>query len=211
MKYTSLEAFLSQSKPALAKGPLAIVFAEDEIELDTTLRHHLNAGFAEVVLLSPDIFDLPAEVEEKIHRIRYDVHAEQALLSAVNRLIEAAPGIWMYYCYNAEYLFFPFCETRNIREMISFQIEERREAFLAYVVDLYADDLSEAPNAVSLERACLDKSGYYALARPDPANHNHPKERQLDFLVVCVGVLKSISHPPNARSTASHCFAPSPG
>jgi hypothetical protein len=181
MKYTSLEAFLSQSKPALAKGPLAIVFAEDEIELDTTLRHHLNAGFAEVVLLSPDIFDLPAEVEEKIHRIRYDVHAEQALLSAVNRLIEAAPGIWMYYCYNAEYLFFPFCETRNIREMISFQIEERREAFLAYVVDLYADDLSEAPNAVSLERACLDKSGYYALARPDPANHNHPKERQLDF------------------------------
>ena len=65
MKYTSLEAFLSQSKPALAKGPLAIVFAEDEIELDTTLRHHLNAGFAEVVLLSPDIFDLPAEVEEK--------------------------------------------------------------------------------------------------------------------------------------------------
>ena len=37
------------------------------------------------------------------------------------------------------------------------------------------------PNAVSLEDAHLDKSGYYALARNDPDNHNHPKERQLDF------------------------------
>jgi hypothetical protein len=34
---------------------------------------------------------------------------------------------------------------------------------------------------VSLEGAKMDKSGYYALGRPDPANHNHPRERQLDF------------------------------
>ena len=181
MKYTSLEAFLTQSKAALAKGPLAIVFAEDEVELDTTLRHHLNAGFPAVVLLAPDVFAVTSQVEEKIHRIRYDVHAEDALLTAVNRLIEAAPGIWMYYCFNAEYLFFPFCETRNVREMITFHTEERRDALLSYVVDLYADDLEACPNAVSLERAHLDKSGYYALARTDPANNNYPKERQLDF------------------------------
>ena len=37
------------------------------------------------------------------------------------------------------------------------------------------------PNAVSLDEALLDRSGYYALGRKDPANHNHPKERQLDF------------------------------
>ena len=27
----------------------------------------------------------------------------------------------------------------------------------------------------------LDRAGYYALARPDPANNGHAKERQLDF------------------------------
>ena len=37
------------------------------------------------------------------------------------------------------------------------------------------------PAPSSLDDAWLDRSGYYALARPDPANHNHPKERQLDF------------------------------
>ena len=52
---------------------------------------------------------------------------------------------------------------------------------LTYIVDLYADDLDANHDAVSLERAHLDRSGYYALARPDPANHGHPKERQLDF------------------------------
>ncbi len=52
---------------------------------------------------------------------------------------------------------------------------------LAYVVDLYAGDLNQHGNAVSLEDSFIDRSGYYALARPDAANHNHPKERQLDF------------------------------
>ena len=181
MKYSSLDQFLNDAKAAYAKGPLALVFAEDAIEVDTTLRHHLEAGFPQVALLAPEAIVVPTALEAKIHRIIYDVHADNALVDAVNRVIEAAPGIWLYYCYNAEYLFHPFCETRNIREMLAFHTEERRDAVLSYVVDLYADDLDVFPNAVSLERAHLDKSGYYALGRPDVANHNHPKERQLDF------------------------------
>lgn len=181
MKYTSLDHFIVEGKAALAKGPLALVFAEDPVEVDTTLRHHIAAGFPQVVLLAPDVIPLPVDIEAKIHRVSMDVHAEDALVRAVNTVIAAAPGIWLYYCYNGEYLFHPFCETRNIREMLAFQTEERRDALLSYVVDLYADDLSIYPNAVSLERAHLDKSGYYALGRPDAANHNYPKERQLDF------------------------------
>jgi hypothetical protein len=181
MRYASLGEFLEKAKLSLAKGPLAIVFAEDPVEVDTTLRHHLNAGFLQVALLAPPSIGLPVALEAKIHRIDYDVHADDALVSAVNAVSAAAPGIWIYYCYNAEYLFFPFCETRNVREMLAFHTEERRDAMLSYVVDLYADDLVAFPNAVSLDRAHLDKSGYYALGRPDVANHNHPKERQLDF------------------------------
>lgn len=181
MKYTSLEQFLQDGKAVYTKGPVALVFAEDSIEVDTTLRHHLDAGFVQVVLLAPDAIGIPEVLEEKIHRVSYDVHAEDALVAAVNRVIVAAPGVWLYYCYNAEYLFHPFCETRNIREMLAFHSEERRDALLSYVIDLYADDLNTFPNAVSLERAHLDKSGYYALGRPDAANNNYPKERQLDF------------------------------
>lgn len=181
MRYTSLTEFLTKGKAALAKGPVALILAEDEIEIDTTLRHHLRAGFRDVVLLAPEQISLPEKLESTVHRVDYDVHVEGALVAAVNSVIEAAPGIWLYYCYNTEYLFHPFCENRNIRELIAFHTEERREALLTYVIDLYAGDLDSFPNAVSLEDAHLDKSGYYALGRPDPANNNYPKERQLDF------------------------------
>ncbi len=182
MTFASLDAYIAASRPALAKGPVAIVVAEDGVELDTTLRHHLDAGFGTIVLLADDALNVPPDLAAKIARVRYDVFADNALIRAINQInTAAAPGVWIYYCFNAEYLFFPFCETRSVREMLTFQVEERRDAILSYVVDLYAEDLDQYPNAVSLDTAHLDQSGYYALGRPDAANHNYPKERQLDF------------------------------
>jgi hypothetical protein len=181
MRYDSLASFLTAAASARPKGPVAIIMAEDPVEVDTTLRHHLQAGFSDVLCLAPDEIALPQALEDKVHRIRHDVHTENALTSAVNSVIDALPGLWLFYGYNAEYLFFPFCETRSIRDLLAFHAEERRDAMLTYVVDLYAGDLDRAPSAVSLDDAHLDRSGYYALARPDPENHWHPKERQLDF------------------------------
>ena len=182
MRYDGLPTFLATLGAAPLKGPLAIIMAEDGVEVDTTLRHHLDAGFRSLLLLATDDISLPAMIEDRIHRIRYDVHADDALVEAVNKITAAVPpGTWIYYCFNAEYLFFPFCETRLITDMLSFHTEERRDAMLTYVIDLYAGDLDRFPNAVSLEEAHLDRSGYYALGRPDIANHNHPKDRQLDF------------------------------
>lgn len=181
MKHNSLDDFLAAQGRALAKGPVAVVMAEDQVEVDTTLRHNAQAGFVQQILLADDGIAVDPALEAEVHRIRFDTHGDNALVTAVNRLIRAAPGVWLYYCYNAEYLFHPFCETRNIREMLAFHTEERRDAVLSYVIDLYADDLDRFPNAVSLERAHLDRSGYYALGRPDAARQGHPKERQLDF------------------------------
>ncbi|MWB79210.1 hypothetical protein GLS40_14315 [Pseudooceanicola sp. 216_PA32_1] len=181
MRFPNLNSFLKSSEPCLSKGPVALIFAEDDVELDTTLRHHRVAGFAEVILFAHPAFKLPDDLEHLCWRIDYDMTREGALESAVNAVIDAANGIWLYYCYNAEYLYFPFCETRSVGELLTFQTEERRASMLTYVVDLYAGDLESCPNAVSTQQAFLDKSGYYALARRDPANHNHPKERQLDF------------------------------
>lgn len=160
---------------------MSLVLAEDDVELDSTLAHQLKCGFRDVVLLAPEGVRVAEDIEARIHVIRHDVFAESALVAAVNQAIAALPGQWLHYCHNAEYLFFPFCETRTVREMLSFHAEERREAMLTYVVDLYAGDLEAAPNAVSLSDAWLDRAGYYALARKDPANDWQPKERQLDF------------------------------
>lgn len=181
MQYSNLDSFIKTASAVLGNGPIAVVFAEDEVELDTTLRHHLQCGFVQVLALMPAEFALPFDLREAVHRIDYDVTREGATEDAINKLIPACTGQWLYYCYNAEFLFYPFCETRSIDEMLAFHTEERRDAMLSYVIDLYADDLAQCESAVSLDRAHLDKSGYYALARADAANEGHPKERQLDF------------------------------
>jgi hypothetical protein len=181
MRHSSLASFLDRQQGNPGAGPLSLVLAEDDVELESTLAHQLKSGFRRVVLLAPEGVSIPVELEDKIHVVRHDVFAEGALVGAVNLTVDALPGTWLHYCHNAEYLFFPFCESRTVGEMLAFHAEERREAMLTYVVDLYASDLGGAPNAVSLDDAWLDRSGYYALARNDPANGWQPKDRQLDF------------------------------
>jgi hypothetical protein len=181
MQYTSIGQFLDKGNLAAIRGPVAIILAEDNCELDATLRHHLDLGFAKVVLLAGEEITVAAGLESRIDRIATDVFAEDVLINTVNLIAQAMPGIWLYYCYNAEFLFFPFCETRSIADVTTFQSEERRVAMLTYVIDLYACNLELYPNAVSLEDAHLDRAGYYALSRKDPEQDWAVKERQMDF------------------------------
>ncbi|VDC33027.1 glycosyltransferase family 2 protein [Pseudogemmobacter humi] len=185
MRYGSVEEFLGKGQLAGSRGPVALIMAEDEVELDSTLRHHLAGGFSRILLFAPP--DLSPGLEAapdfsgRIDRIDDDVFAEDALVTAVNRVMDAAAGAWLFWCYNAEYLFFPFCESRTISDLVGFHAEERREAMLTYVIDLYACDLDRFPNAVSLEDAHLDRSGYYALTRKEAEPPWTEKERQMDF------------------------------
>lgn len=177
--YNSLDAFLQNGAGVLTKGPIALVLMEDDVEAASTVRHHLDIGFVSVVALGVNDVVLPDDMPDTVHRVEFDASRAEAAMHVVNRIIPAAPKAWLSYCYNAEYLFFPFCEHRTIGELLAFHMEERRNAVLTYVVDLYAGDLDEHPSATSLENAHLDKSGYYALARKD--RENNFKERQLDF------------------------------
>lgn len=179
MRYADLKSCVAAGPASFGKGPVGLILVDDDVELDSTIRHHLNAGFNKLLVFASPHIGMPATLEAQIDRVDCDMSAEGMLEHVVNSMIDAAPGLWFYYCYNAEYLFYPFSEHRSVGEMIAHVAEERRDSILTYVIDLYAGDLGAFPNAVSLDTAHLDKSGYYALARPD--RNNHPTERQLDF------------------------------
>lgn len=181
MRHPSLTDLIDTRAADLAKGPLALVMAEDEVEVGSTLTHLLKCGFRDVVLLAPDGLTIAPDLEPRVHIVTHDVFAEAALPAAVNAMMDRVAGAWVHPCYNAEYLFFPFCETRRIRELLTFHTEERRAAMLTYVIDLYAGDLAQHGNAVAPGDAWLDRSGYYALTRKDPARNWEPKDRQMDF------------------------------
>ena len=123
MQYASLTKMIQNEGIALALGPIAVVMVEDDVEVDTTLRHHQQAGFKTIVALMPASFELPRDLQHHVIRVDYEMSQEGAMERAINALIPAATGQWIYYCYNAEYLFHPFCETRDIAEMLAFHTE----------------------------------------------------------------------------------------
>lgn len=181
MNYVSLDDFVSHGAANIGPGPVGILLMEDLTETNSTIRHHQKLGFTNIIVLGPDSMEIAPELREQIHIVTYQLFNSGATENAINRMIEAFTERWIYYCYNGEYLFFPFCESRSIREVITFAAEERRDSILTYVIDLYAPDLDENPNGVSVENAHLDQSGYYSAARGDPKNNFYPKERQLDM------------------------------
>ncbi|WP_416914555.1 MAG: hypothetical protein ACMUJJ_08975 [Roseicyclus sp.] len=182
MDFDTLDQFDAVRPGTFGKGPAALVIAEDRVEVSSTLEHVRSLGFRHIFVLAPPDLAVPpppAGVKSQQHVIRARSRAPGAAQAAVNILIEKMPGEWLHYCYNGEYLFYPFCEDRSVGEMFTWVMEERRFAILTYVIDLYAPDLRLYPDAVSLDTAMLDSSGYYAEGRPD--EHGNPKDRQLDF------------------------------
>jgi len=158
----SLKSFLKSSKFSnMPTGPVALIVVEDDVGVGACIRHHSRLGFQNIILLGMAEFEVPSDCLDLCHQVRCD----HPLYQAVNLVIEADSGRWLYYCYNAEFLHFPFCEDRSIQELITFISEERRSACMSYVVDLYCDDLDVNPLGYSLESAHLDSSGYYALPR----------------------------------------------
>lgn len=178
--FVSLKEYIGKKPKDIAKGPLAIILIEDDVAVAETLIHHQKLGFQHILALSPEPIILPEECAGKVTNLQWQTRRPAAHVDAVNALNRAVPaGVWLYYCFNAEFLFFPFSEYRSVGDMLAFHVEERRAAMLSYVIDLYSADLAKHSNAVSFDDAMFDYTGYYALARPDEMGQ--PKERQLNF------------------------------
>ncbi|MEX3016755.1 hypothetical protein [Gymnodinialimonas hymeniacidonis] len=184
MEFSNLSDFKGATASSLGKGPYAVLIAEDRVEFESSLNHLISLGFRAILIVAPDelpVPDEPPSSEIKQHVIRHPSRQPGATEEVVNALIEKVPGQWIHYCYNGEYLFFPFCEDRTVGELVTWVMEERREAVLTYVIDLYAGDLTAHPNAVDLDGALLDSSGYYADTRKGGVEGDEVMERQLNF------------------------------
>jgi len=173
MDFPDLARCLASRPKALQKGPILVVLAEDTVELESTVAHHQAIGFRGILVLARS----PVHVEGAICAT-----FDGPLHSAVTQVAQSVPsGTWIGYAFNAEYLFFPFCDHRHIGEMLAFHVEERRAAMTGMVVDLFAEDIGATPNGVDRATACYDARGYYALNREDPENGYAPLARQMDI------------------------------
>jgi hypothetical protein len=157
----SLFGDLSQLPP----GPVALILAEDAAEVASTVAHARNLGFAAVLLLRPPAVSLTEEPWlRQADGLCTTRDTAGRLVTALHRPLA---GRWLHVAFNAEYLFFPWCETRSVADLVTFMDEERRAAIHGMVVDLYPESLESAPEGVDRDRACLDSLGYFAFSHRD--------------------------------------------
>ena len=180
MDYASLDDFFKSGKHHLKKGPIALIFAEDEVELASTISHHSKLGFTKIILFAKSLPALPKENQHWLVSVYTDLFNSPEVNVIINKINNLTSNQWIYFCYNAEYLFFPFCETRSVAELLAFHSEERREAMLTYVVDIYTKGVKTPVEASLMESSYLDKSGYFAMARFEPRS-SHSMDRQFNF------------------------------
>ena len=141
MDYPSLDEFFKSGKHHFKKGPIALIFAEDDVELVSTISHHINLGFTNTILFAKSKPALPIDAKDKLVFICHDLFNSPEVDIIINKINTLAVNQWIYYYYNAEYLFFPFCETRSVAELLNFHSEELRDSMLTFVVDIYTKNL----------------------------------------------------------------------
>ncbi len=168
----SIEAFAAGRRPLPGTGPVAATICEDGAHIAATLRHLARAGFATLVVFAPEIPADPPPEGPDAHLVLCRTAEPGAAEVCVNAAITRVPGRWLHPCFNAEYLFYPFAESRSVPELLRFVESERRETVAGVTVDLYGAD----PAAADAADAWFDAAGYFALDRK--ADDGTTRDRQ---------------------------------
>lgn len=170
MPHQELEQFL-RFKGANLAHPIAVILAEDDVELAGTIKHHRDLGFVTILVIG----DVAGITAEGVDTFPAQLNRADDSIGVLNKVIRACTGKWIYYCFNAEYLYFPYSETRTIKDATTFMDDERRSAVFTYSIDLYPKDLTLHSNGVDIDSAQLDRNGYYGQERFEDGK---PIERQ---------------------------------
>ena len=145
----------------LLPGPVVLILNEDDFELASTVEHHRDLGFENIVVIGAP--NNSAGIDATI----VPAAANGSPGDVINPLMDMLAGRWVLVLYNAEYLIFPFCEHRTIRDVTQFMDEERRNAVFCVTVDLYSEEIDRDATNIDRENMWFDKAGYYAMDRFD--------------------------------------------
>ncbi|MEO0344057.1 MAG: hypothetical protein AAF198_11535 [Pseudomonadota bacterium] len=154
----------------------AIVIDEDGVGLTQTLAHLTQVGFTNIVIAAR--YDLDFDPGHPVHRIEGNDYGK-----VLTPVIQALAGQWLHLCFNAEFLMFPFAESRTIHDFCDFLKDERRKTAHVIVVDHYARDLSASDYGYSEDEVLFDGGGYFA-------RHSQTMDDPKEPLVEVIGGLR---------------------
>jgi hypothetical protein len=80
--------------------------------------------------LTKSLPDIDEDTLTQVSTVYVNTFADDCVQRTVNTLMPHMAGAWVYVGFNAEYLFFPFSNSRSVSELLAFHTEERRGSIL---------------------------------------------------------------------------------
>ena len=72
MWHKTLDDSIASGADVLCQGPIALIFVEDSVEVNSTIKHHLGLGFGAVLVFAVDDITIDLTDEEVVHHISYN-------------------------------------------------------------------------------------------------------------------------------------------
>lgn len=165
MRHASVDDYARA--PRRGGGPVAVLLCEDGVLAEASARRLSALGFGAVVAAGPGAAAVDAD-RPGVDAFPARISAAPSRAELVNRLLGLFVGRWVLVCFNGEFPFFPYCETRTATDFADFLRSERRSTCAAYAIDLYADAMiDDAAAEPDLDDVLFDAEGWYGFDRGD--------------------------------------------
>lgn len=141
-------------------GAVSLIFCVDEKLIAETVKHQINLGFDAVVLFirsEDDRFD-----NERVINVIQSIDQYDEMWPVFQTVSRQLVGHWINWGFNGEFFYFPFCENRNVKDLITFMKEERRQTVFGTVIDAYSRNLYEDSTGVSFDNTGIDTANYFS-------------------------------------------------
>ena len=76
MNYTSTKEFFAAASRHIVKGPIALIFAEDQVETLSSIAHHAKLGFKAVIAFGKSLPELPEHLEHLCVTVKVDLYRD---------------------------------------------------------------------------------------------------------------------------------------
>ena len=95
MDYPNLTSYIKSEGHSLAGGPIALLFIEDDVEVETTLDHHINLGLKHVIVFAKSLPEVDADTLTLVTKVYVDTFVDDCVKQAVNTLMPHMAGSWV--------------------------------------------------------------------------------------------------------------------
>ncbi len=181
---------------------LALIFCVDHFVVQETIEHHLKIGFDHVILFTPTFNKLIAN--EKVIQFEAEISSRDEAWKIICEHYSKLRRNWIYWGLNGEYLYFPYCETRSIKDLAIFLTEERRNSAFGFIVDAYSRNINQDQHGISFDNTGIDTKNYFSLPAEFDFLEDFEEEERKRFIEIHGGLKwRFIEHTSNDNTKVS--------